>query len=60
MSESLALRQWECQNVWHCGIGNVRMPGIALPMGFLNARGVGIGNGRMSGIAALEMPECPA
>ena len=37
-----------------------RMPGIALPIGFLNARGVGIGNDRMSGIAALEMPECPA
>ena len=49
MPECLALR-----------IGNVKMPGIALPMGLLNARGVGIGNDSMPGIAALGMPECLA
>ena len=59
-----------CQSVWHCGIGNDRMPGIAafgmprgpalLYNGDFECQGSGIGNVRMLGIAALGMSECLA
>ena len=29
MSECLALRHWECQNVWHCGIGLIILDTIS-------------------------------